>query len=1242
MSRIRARKKMLSPLMAVVTFVTFVVPLLATGGTVFKDKNQIIAEASWFGGDYDSLAVELAGATAFADARDDFKLNDGGWSDVSGTFGDNLTAICDGEHFGNVGIFIGPRGTSKNSDMWSILLSGMTVTDDQIAQFDSMINGTTNDGPFTKYKLFGGAVQKLNDRAMKSKGATSSAEHAMLSLSNVSSMLTNVMVTIFQKYDPTPVVNALVDYSSLATHSTNSLCKLILDHPDACGFFEMMGTSSMAPGIPNSLFMLAVLAMLMLGISALMTIINGRTAGEGVRKVIWKIGIAIIGIPVFLNASSWLVGSLGSLTEEGNEEVEGDFIRKNLDFADWYATGFNLPTGMTLAIDEDGEFVFTQADIEAINKYAHNQIYGTDDAEAIETTIKNYYTQYKSTPMEISFAEPVDDGEIWNSKDYYKMLDSLGSNKDVKDGLKGSWDDIKYINENGLSMTIDHTTGGASITSSDKRFGISPIAATNLMRTSFAGSKMSLSDKADTMGSVAFNAYNSEDSSSAKMPVLIRFITTIMMTVAAIKGIIKVFAAGFMGMIGGGAKTALGSSQGFGQMLGGLVAIILSLLTTGIIMTLTMAFLNNMYGLINTAFNAVMFANIKNQIAEDPVKSCVNMFGLRGLPFLTDIFVGGFAKLVTIIMAWIMLPKLSRIPIQAVSEKLAELPDKFASRAQEIENRFTGDYRAGGGGGSSTMSMINNMVSQSSNQASSQGRAILQGAGTAAGAVGGYALGKAGTALGEKYADKSMNSESDSNGASSGENPVSGEAGISADAATEATAATATEAAMAGELNENGENRDTGTNATGSEAQAGSASDTSANDTTASESGTDNATGEASATSSEASGNGNAAPVVVSSGSESSMSEAPEASDTNIEEGNQISETSRESINDESQESMSTENNEHDTNAESMSSSDSASSTSDLTETDATSDVDSMSDVTSDTTMASDTMASDSSVSDQNSVSDVANNNESSSMSQTASDSRAKVDSHASATVSSSNSTMTAKGRGSASQTAGTGSSNTHVSSGGSTVQNSNGSTHVSGGGSKIGSNQSVNNTHTATMNGKGSTGGQATTAGRANAPVSGTASTSSQNLSSKAMTKEQKHAKNMRAIAKGLQAAGGNTTKKQMIAGVMAGTAHMAGGMVGAQNVTQKGINAVREDKARQRDIAAGNSADFTRKQREREEAMANIARTMEQHETPVATNPNTYSSQTVSNNAYYAEELARQQYEDNVARRHESSSDD
>ena len=87
-------------------------------------------------------------------------------------------------------------------------------------------------------------------------------------------------------------------------------------------------------------------------------------------------------------------------------------------------------------------------------------------------------------------------------------------------------------------------------------------------------------------------------------------------------------------------------------------------------------------------------------------------------------------------------------------------------------------------------------------------------------------------------------------------------------------------------------------------------------------------------------------------------------------------------------------------------------------------------------------------------------------------------------------------------------------------------------------------------------------------------------------MTSTQRHNRNMRAIGKALQAAGGHTTAGSMVAGVAAGAVHVGGGLVGAQNVTQRGVNAVRRRRQRRRDIQAGLGPNYTQNQQRQQQA--------------------------------------------------------
>ena len=83
--------------------VTLAVPILSgTGGTAFAKPVNAQAAA------YDDVAIDMAGATAFEDAR---KTAGKEGVDTQPQFTEHISALTGGNHWGNVGLLVGPKST---------------------------------------------------------------------------------------------------------------------------------------------------------------------------------------------------------------------------------------------------------------------------------------------------------------------------------------------------------------------------------------------------------------------------------------------------------------------------------------------------------------------------------------------------------------------------------------------------------------------------------------------------------------------------------------------------------------------------------------------------------------------------------------------------------------------------------------------------------------------------------------------------------------------------------------------------------------------------------------------------------------------------------------------------------------------------------------------------------------------------------------------------------------------------
>ena len=757
-----AAKALKNALLLCLCLVTLAVPILSgTGGMAFA--KPVTAQAAA----YDDLALDLAGATAFDDAQ---KLAAKDGSDTYATFKANLGTLCD-PYWGNVGIFIGPKGTSENSDVWSVFYSKVSVSQKQIDEFD----GNTGKA-FSKYKAFGEAVQKANERAKKGGGSSYSLQKGLDSVTSAGAKLANLGVSLVEKFNPAPLVLAMVDVSELDSHPDNELVQLVNGNRNIREVFNVLG-GPIAFGLPTSFVIMAFIVIFLIISGAVLVLFNGRSAGENVRKAMSRILIACIGVPLIASVLNSGISFLGDVTTPATTATEDNYVRQNLNLMDWYATGFAIPSGTSVVINEDGEFAMTQSAIEAINKYTYKAVTGGNPTSAaMMERMEALYNLSEAYQASVAFQEPMKDGGVpWKTENYYKILDNFGSNKETLnegvdfgetgDAAVNALANVGYLVQNNLSMSEDDGVWTVDGNCSDTDMGISPIAATNLMRTTFTGSAMTANENG-TIGGVIFNADINSTSADDynNMNPLVRFLAMWAIIMAGIRGLVTIFTSGFGGIIGGSAKSAMGLSTGLGQALGGVVALVGGIFGISLIMTLSFTLLDQVYGVLAEVLDALL--STFGTGPDDLIKDIGSLtFGLKLFGALLEKI---FTKLASVIMTFIAgftLPKFGGVPVTLFCQYMAEIPHRFAQRAELMESRFTGDYMSarGGGGYGGAMSSASTLMNNAYNQAGNQLKQMGAGAATIAGAVGGFGLTKLGQKLeksGTHSSDKSMASSS--------------------------------------------------------------------------------------------------------------------------------------------------------------------------------------------------------------------------------------------------------------------------------------------------------------------------------------------------------------------------------------------------------------------------------------------------------------------------------------------------
>lgn len=754
----KVKRQLKNAMLLVCAIATFAVPAFGGGYSVLKEEH-ITSQAAAI----EDVDLLLVAASAFGEARKVMNATD---NDLKDIFVSNTSAII-GNKWPNMGLIIGARDSLSGS-IWSNYQSPLTLSGSEVTTYgDSNLADAYN-----KYKAFGYAVQNLNSNAQKSQGSAVAVEEGLDAMSAAAIKLSSFGVKFLNDYNPGPVLIALYDSSYLATYSSNKLVQIVLSNDVLNNIITLFGDPVVTIGATNWSFFVvinAVLAIVGFALSLLLTLLGNRNIGDGLRKFIIRIFIGTCGIYLIANFMSTVLGWVNETMLDVGQSDESRYVEENLNLYDWYLTGFKLPSGTNLQIDSKGNFIFTPDIVRSINEYTYGRIHGGGDDAAIKAQMESY-TQSGNTGI-ASFIMPsyssADGGEAWSTDVYYAVLKNYAENKeDLMDdggnessplhGLDGFnlfrsryfWMSDMRMDQNGDGWTASGYGG-------DNYYGLNPISAFNLVRSDFSGSGITAT--ATVYPSIAYVAFDVNslhaytESASPNMNALTRFIACFTLVLAALKGLITIFTAGFGGLISGGVKTAVGSSHGLGQALGAVIALLGGIIGISLIMSMTMSLLDTVYGI---ALELVGDTEVLNSFLQ-PVQEAVG-----DIPVLGKVVMGICRSIAETIMTLVLaltFPKLGGIPITVFAQYMADLPGHMAERAQMIESTLmSGRSSAGGGfggprGGSGQYGrMARQMAGNAFSSASRQTGAIVGAGMAAAGSLAGAGLSLAGKQLNKK------------------------------------------------------------------------------------------------------------------------------------------------------------------------------------------------------------------------------------------------------------------------------------------------------------------------------------------------------------------------------------------------------------------------------------------------------------------------------------------------------------
>ena len=688
----------------------------------------------------------------------------------------NFKAILSAGNFGNTGILYGPITVSKNIDPTGVLsttnglaYSGIQGKDDE----------TWSGGKVKAYYEFGRGISNLKQTAMKNSPAFLGFDKTVDSFTQIATAISRAGIKIVNDYNPAPVLLAFYDSSVLtdgkyAGDNGNKLINLINGVPTLVEFIKFFGDKT-AFGVSFAFVMVVTLGILGIMFAVFGKIWNGKKTSIAVRRFIVRVLVAGVAFPVvcylFSNALSFINDSLVDADKGGAQKI----AQTNLNLYDWYKnTGFALPPGVNLEV-KNGQMTLTPDIIYAINKnssktaktarkeLSDNGNYNFDDwdhpgsgaadkiakdpssggnggivlqGDATDDEITSRLIEYGSknkNSVDVSFLPPTVDGlaggdtaqKFWGSGELQGIADKVGKNEKLSDEILKKITANKYLTTNGL--TYDNNGSSFNFRYNGPGFGMSPIAAYNLIATEFDANGFQVKNnvKHVVIPAVVAGAdspvYKGAPTSknAPQMNAFVKFVAIMTICFAGFKALFDILSTGFGAVFRGGVGAAMGRSASIGNIIGSLVVLILGVIGLSILINLVLISMNYLYGMLDGLLRGK--GGVLDE-ASNAIKDVFNEIGWFG-KILNWAFkgIGDFVLLMLIIIAF---PKMLKIPITGYAEFLKGIPNMISEKAARWEAQFVGDYHAGGmrgGRGTSGGSGISSAFAGAKDQAKAMG-----------------------------------------------------------------------------------------------------------------------------------------------------------------------------------------------------------------------------------------------------------------------------------------------------------------------------------------------------------------------------------------------------------------------------------------------------------------------------------------------------------------------------------------
>lgn len=528
--------------------------------------------------------------------------------------------------------------------------------------------------------------------------------------------------------------------------------------------------------------------------------------GQALRRAGVRVMVAVVGFQLFVTFGGELEKLVNgdAKISATDSSIVSNVVKRHLNLEDWYETGFALPEGVTIPI-VDGKMVLTPETIQAINQFtaermrngkSYDELLAAPTGTASESDTKfslmkvdnsqkakqraydargkvgdatayaylrimdaagrQSFTPTFTTQLYANYAQTTDEannriiggekaGQKWDTGILDTIAKAMSKGEKLSDKTLANVRSAEYLTNAGLQMNA--VSGGYQLTMRPGyRFGISPIAAYNLMNSQFEGAKITVPDNVNSAKapSIIYNASSTGVGKPSDNKSAVNTIVLLVLIYTAVISLFKIVGSAVGGVVKG-TSAAWGSAAGLGTLFGAAITLFLGTMVLALTIEITMNLMDELWALIDTMFRDMSLGALNDVVSEF-------LKGVDGIPLigpilkwtLEGVMNSAIGIVITILMLTTM-PRILTVPIKVVANYFAGLPDEFGDRARIMQEHFTGTrgYRGRDLG-----------VGQEIGQALKSGQAGAKTFAKGAGAVAGASAAWAGAKLLDKAADK--------------------------------------------------------------------------------------------------------------------------------------------------------------------------------------------------------------------------------------------------------------------------------------------------------------------------------------------------------------------------------------------------------------------------------------------------------------------------------------------------------